>query len=240
LRNRVSQEATERLEPDAGKLARPVLRGLSGGNTARLPDFLPNIWGKGERVGKDFYFADGEERRCVYEMYACAGLITHSTPGITIPRSELRPAAPAGSTMPAASGQPVARTDPTAPVTERTAAARAVLDTAERSAGMRSREPTTTHHSDAGTTSSTAELASDPQLGLIVRLINDLRTDKTADVDAAHAISQIGARFGITGLAELRKKDQLRRKATSLTRLNASKLIDALKALDGNPVARAA
>jgi len=31
--------------------------------------FLPNVWGKGERVGKDFVFADGEEQRCVYEMY---------------------------------------------------------------------------------------------------------------------------------------------------------------------------
>ena len=28
-----------RLEPDAGKLARPVLRGGSGGNVASLPDF---------------------------------------------------------------------------------------------------------------------------------------------------------------------------------------------------------
>ena len=33
------KDVLKRLEPDAGKLARPVLRGVSGGNTARLPDF---------------------------------------------------------------------------------------------------------------------------------------------------------------------------------------------------------
>ena len=47
--------------------------------------FLPKVWGKGERVGKDFYFGEGEERRCVYEMYARAGLLSRSSPGVDIP-----------------------------------------------------------------------------------------------------------------------------------------------------------
>ena len=38
LRNRVPHGATERLEPDAGKLARPVLRGGIAGNSDPLPD----------------------------------------------------------------------------------------------------------------------------------------------------------------------------------------------------------
>jgi len=33
-----SHGASERLEPDEGKLSRPVLRGASGGNVTRLPD----------------------------------------------------------------------------------------------------------------------------------------------------------------------------------------------------------
>src|SRR5262245_20939236 len=59
--------------------------------------FLPNVWGKGERVGKDFYFAEGEERRCVYEMYVRAGLITWSTSGVERRSSH---AAPNGSATP--------------------------------------------------------------------------------------------------------------------------------------------
>ena len=38
LNHRVLHGALSRLEPCAGKLARPVLRGLGGGNVTRLPD----------------------------------------------------------------------------------------------------------------------------------------------------------------------------------------------------------
>lgn len=38
MRNRVPQGALERLEPDTGKLVRPVLRGLGSSNAPWLPD----------------------------------------------------------------------------------------------------------------------------------------------------------------------------------------------------------
>ncbi len=40
LRSRVLKRALQRLEPDEGKLSRPVLRGEGGGNTADLPDYM--------------------------------------------------------------------------------------------------------------------------------------------------------------------------------------------------------
>jgi hypothetical protein len=46
--------------------------------------FLPKVWGKGERVGKDFSFADGEEQRCVHEMYARAGLLSRQHTGASV------------------------------------------------------------------------------------------------------------------------------------------------------------
>jgi len=193
--------------------------------------FLPKVWGKGERVGKDFYFGEGEERRCVYQMYARAGLLTHSTSGIEIPH-------PAAATYRVAPATAPARA--AAPVTERAAAARAALDTAERRAGLRPRDSADVAD-HTSTSANTTVRASDKQLGLIVRLINTRRadTDGASDDAVANAIDAIGARFGITGLADLRKKDQLRGSA-ALTILNASRLIDALKALDGDALAPAA
>jgi hypothetical protein len=190
--------------------------------------FLPKVWGKGERVGKDFSFGEGEERRCVYEMYARAGLVSRSSPGAEIPRRAEAAHRVAPASTPAA-----------APVTERAAAARAALDTAERRAGLRPRDSAQT----AGHTStSTTIRASDKQLGLIVRLVNARRADSDAihDEATAAAIDAIGARFGITGLSDIRKKDQLRSQAAGLTILNASRLIDALKALDSDALAPAA
>src|SRR5690242_53300 len=72
--------------------------------------FLPNVWGKGERVGKDFTFADGEEQRCVHEMYARAGLIARSTPGVRIPRD--------GSTARGEASRPAATTPAPSPAPE--------------------------------------------------------------------------------------------------------------------------
>ena len=208
--------------------------------------FLPNIWGKGERTGKDFYFAEGEERRCVYEMYVRAGLISRSTPGVTIPRSAPRPAAPGGSAKPAAPGaQRVVPADPAAAVNTRAAAARDVLEQAERRVGMHQRNSTAPAHSADNTHRipgpTTGALASDAQLGLIAHLINELHMagDEANTQEAAAALDALGARFGIHSLADLRSKANLRSKATKLTRLNATKLIDALKALDGNVDAQA-
>jgi len=208
--------------------------------------FLPNVWGKGERVGKDFYFADGEERRCVYEMYVRAGLIKRSTRGVSVVRSEpgtavgnsVRPAAtPALGAAPATSS---------APLGARAAAARTVLEQAERRVGMR--QPDSISPADSAGTAervpgpATRNLASDAQLGLIARLINELLGDdgEGNSEQTAAALDALGGRFGIRGLAELRSKAHLRSRTTTLTKPNATKLIDALKALDGSLDARAA
>jgi hypothetical protein len=86
-----------------------------------------------------------------------------------------------------------------APVTERAAAARAALNTAERRVGLRPHDDTAaTGHTTSSTT--TTIQASDKQLGLIVRLINACRADThgAGDEATAAAIDAIGARFGIT------------------------------------------
>src|SRR5262245_22819137 len=49
--------------------------------------FLPNVWGKGERIGKEFRFAEGEAQRCVWEMYRRAGLLPVRSLGATPQRS---------------------------------------------------------------------------------------------------------------------------------------------------------
>ena len=79
-----------------------------------------------------------------------------------------------------------------------------------------------------------------PQLGLIARLLNERRgtTDTASDQATASVIDALGARFGISGLSRLRSKADLR--GTHLSKANATKLIDALKALDGGTTARAA
>ena len=84
-----------------------------------------------------------------------------------------------------------------------------------------------------GATAHGAPHASEAQLGLIVGLLHGLTSTAQTDLDA------VGQRFGIAELSALRTKDRLRAQAATLTRLNASKLIDALKALE-SPPARAA
>ena len=181
--------------------------------------FLPNVWGKGERVGKEFTFAEGEERRCVYEMYARAGLIARSAPGIDVPR-QTPPSAPARA----------AAATPPRPSAARAAAARAALDTAERRVGMR---PAGTTDRRAAAGARDGAPASEKQLGLIVALLSDLLTADGADGDAATAaIDAAGSRVGIRALSRLRTRDQLRGSTPALTMLTASKLIDQLKATD--------
>jgi len=206
--------------------------------------FLPNVWGKGERVGKDFAFADGEEQRCVYEMYARAGLITRSSPSIAIARSEAT-TAHSDHSRSAATPAP-SRAPGTAPINARAALARRSLEQAERRVGMRQPNNTTPAHSPHTTAAIpgpiTGMRASDAQLGLIARLINELlrNADEASTTEAAATLNALGARFGIDGLADLRSKVQLRGAATHLTKLQATRLIDALKALDGTVDAQAA
>ena len=108
---------------------------------------------------------------------------------------------------------------PAAP-TARHAAAVSALRAAEQHAGVAP--------ASVGASAQTATPVSDAQLGLIAGLLNDLHT--TAD---ATAIDTLGLRFGLAQLSTLRSKELLC--AQALTRLNASKLIDALKALTPAP-----
>ncbi len=169
--------------------------------------FLPKAWGKGERAGKDFVFADGEEQRCVFEMYRRAGLEVVRHAGIAIPR-DAQPERPTPSAP-----RPAAPSDSPAP-----------------------NRPAPTHRDDRAqpTAESTADRATDPQLGLIARLITILRMQGDADAQAetAHAIDAIGASFDIADLSSLRSTADLRSAATRLTKLHATRLIDALKALE--------
>jgi hypothetical protein len=179
--------------------------------------FLPKVWGKGEKIGKEFVFAEGEERRCVYDMYARVGLLTRTSPGIEI----ARPASPSTSAA--------------APTTERTTTARAALANAERRVGLNYHDtptPAATTHKET----TTAIGASDKQLGLIVRLLSEHNAGAISD----EAIDAIGERFGIPHLSDIRTRAQLRSRAASLTILNASRLIDALKALHADLIDRAA
>jgi hypothetical protein len=195
--------------------------------------FLPKVWAKGEKVGKDFYFDTGEEQRAVYEMYRRAGLRVVQSPGMTIPRDDPpdRPAAAHGSAPPAIPTRQ--RTPLAAPAADRAANAAAALCSAERQAGV---TPAGVGVSGrhASEQPSDADLASDKQLGLIAALISGMQ----AVPDAASAIDALGEPLGIQNLSSLRSKAALRSNAALLTRLHASKLIDRLKAL-GSPTTQA-
>lgn len=205
--------------------------------------FLPKVWGKGERVGKDFAFTDGEEQRCVYEMYTRAGLIARSTPGVRTPRdgSIIRSEASRSTdTTP-----PPSATPESAPVNARAATARRSLEQAERRVGLRQPDDATPTHGAEVTESHrgtiTSALASDAQLGLIARLITDVHTtqDATGEETAA-ALDALGDRFGISSLSSLRSKADLRRMASRLSKLQAMQLIDRLKRLNLSEQAQAA
>jgi hypothetical protein len=183
--------------------------------------FLPKVWAKGERVGKDFYFAEGEEQRAVYEMYRRAGLTIMQTPGITIVRDDPpdRSTTREGAQRPTA---PVRRAQPARPSADRAANAAAVLGSAERQAGVR----------PAGV-GVNARLASDAQLNLVATLVNQLLTQQRL---AASVIDQAGDQFNISRLSSHRTLPALRAAATQLGKLDASKLIDRLKALQSPAV----
>jgi hypothetical protein len=157
-----------------------------------------------------FFPADGEEQRCAYELYARAGLLDRPHPSVAIPSTaSQRSAAP--------------------PASERVTAARAALDTAEQRLGMRPPQtPDTRERAPAP--------ASDKQLALILTLIGRLHSANPA------AINAIGARFQIANLARFTTRSQLpalRAAVGTLSKLDASKLIDQLKACE-SPTAQAA
>ncbi len=191
--------------------------------------FLPNVWGKGERVGKDFSFTEGEEQRCVYEMYARAGLLPPQYAGASIeqPRPPTRQpfAEPdrsaGGSSQPARSdstpssasvtrAQPAPAGNGRRPDPQRVATARAALAQAEHSVSIAyaAQEPP----------------ATDPQIGKIVVLVQ-------ASPASHAAIDHLGARFGFSALSTLDSKAALKQANPGLARRKASELIDALQRL---------
>lgn len=179
--------------------------------------FLPEVWMRGEysAARKIFYPHDGEDRRCAYEMYARAGLITRPHVGAAVPRptSDARPAPT----------QPGAATPPSDRITN----ARAALHTTEQRVGMRP---------SAQDAPASLILASDRQLALILTLVGKLRKANSAAVNA------IGARFQIADLARFSDREHLpalRAQAAALSKLDASKLIDQLKAYE-SPATQAA
>jgi len=179
--------------------------------------FLPEVWMRGEydSARKIFYPHDGEDRRCAYEMYARAGLITRAHASTAVPRPSSN-ARPAPTQLGAA-----------APPSDRITAARSALHTAEQRVGMRPSEQDMPP---------ALVLASDKQLVLILTLIGKLRKANSAAVNA------IGARFQIADLARFSDREHLpalRAQAAALSKLDASKLIDQLKACE-SPASQAA
>jgi len=174
--------------------------------------FLPPVWMRGtyDEQRHIFYPAEGEEQRCAYDMYARAGLIDRPHPSVAIPST--------------ANHQRVAP-----PASERVTVARAALDTAEQRLGMHPPPPSDTRER-------ASVPASDKQLTLILTLIGRLRNANPAAINAS------GARFQITDLARFDDRAQLpalRTAAGTLSKLDASKLIDQLKACE-SPTAQAA
>ena len=174
--------------------------------------FLPPVWMRGtyDEQRHIFYPAEGEEQRCAYEMYARTGLIDRPRPSVAIPSTASERSA-------------------VTPASERVTTARVALNAAEQRLGKRPPPtPDTREHAPAP--------ASDKQLTLILTLIGKLHSANPAAIDA------IGLRFQIANLARFTTRSQLpalRAAAGTLSKLDASKLIDQLKACD-SPAAQAA
>jgi hypothetical protein len=201
--------------------------------------FLPPVWASGERIGKDFYFNAGEEQRAVYEMYRRAGLTIVHSPGITIPpdhqrdrpsaspsqratHSRAQPTAIPRASMSIPQPMPLA-----APAQERAGAARAALRSAEQRLGVAPARNGAVADRHPDQQRSTPALASDKQLELIITLLSRLRSHTTAStIDAAGVALQIHA------LSTMHDHTALQQATPRLTKLNASKLIDRLKALE--------
>lgn len=173
---------------------------------------LPKVWGKGERLGKDFVFAEGEEQRCVYEMYVRAGLLARRTPGMTLAREQ--PPAPRTHAPVLAPLEPSHPTVASArrPDPRQLTRARAVLAEAERRVGA------------AQTLTTQPPPATDPQLGKIIMLVQESPASNAA-------IDRLGTAFGFVALSALDTKAALRQAHPDLARRQASKLIDALQQL---------
>ena len=177
--------------------------------------FLPKVWGRGERIGEDFVFAEGEEERCVYEMYRRAGLSAVPHPGVSL-TTATAPAPPAST-----------HATPTTPPTsrpERLAHARATLSRAEHQAGVNGASRRTAAPAVPASRTTTGQ-ASERQRAAIVRLVAQALTGGQQPA-TLNLIGQERAGFG--SLAELKTSDGL---PATLSRSQASALITALQGL---------
>jgi hypothetical protein len=214
--------------------------------------FLPRVWGKGERIGKDFYFADGEEQRCVYEMYARAGLLPRQHAGASVkqPRLPTRTSSaehdpisgmrkPSGArTTPSPSSarraQPSMHSESALrdvqPPARPPAVPAAAADTdrrpdPKRVATARAALAQAERHTGLARTQNTHEpLATDAQLGKIVVLVQQSPARNAA-------IDRLGTVFGFPALSALDSKAALKQANPDLARRQASELIDALQRL---------
>jgi hypothetical protein len=211
--------------------------------------FLPKVWGKGERVGKDFYFSQGEEERCVYEMYARAGLLPRQHGGVSVDRHPASASAPSPERGPNGtsshqlsvsqavasasrdtSASPIRRGEQAEPRIQHPfqQPARPAASAAHRPDPQKvatARTALAQAERDAGVGGSRAvnePLATDPQLGKLALLIHESPATNAM-------LDRIGAQFGFPALSALNTKVALKQANPALTRRQASALIDTLQ-----------
>jgi hypothetical protein len=181
---------------------------------------LPEVWGRGERDGKRFFFADGEEERCLHELYRRAGLTAIPRAGATFPEPATQaPSEPLSSHRPASSGS--------TPTGERLATARAALAQAERQVGLSDgpRRRTTAPAASPARVITGAGLASERQRAAIARLI----AQALRDGQQPATLNRVGQeQAGLGGLSGVKTPDAL---PPSLSSPQASALISALQGL---------
>jgi len=184
---------------------------------------LPEVWGRGERDGKRFFFADGEEERCLHELYRRAGLSTIPHPAAAVPtpapQAPSEPPSSHASARPASSGS--------TPTGERLATARAALAQAERQVGFSDgpRRRTTAPAASPARVITGAGAATERQRAAIARLI----AQALRDGQQPATLNRVGQeQAGLGGLSGVKTPDAL---PPTLSSPQASALISALQGL---------
>ena len=193
--------------------------------------FLPEVWGRGERDGKRFYFAGGEEERCLHELYRRAGLSTIPHPGVSLPSST--PPTPAPTVTTSMSIGASSSSTPSTPhsngpavsTNTRLVLARTALTEAERHAGVTSGPRRTTVPSHAALHVGRGGAATERQRAAIVRLV----AQALRDGQQPSTVNRVGQeQAGLTGLSGITRPELL---PATLSSPQASALISALQGL---------
>jgi hypothetical protein len=190
---------------------------------------LPEIWGRGERAGSRFFFADGEEERCLYELYRRAGLSTTSQMGVTLAPVTAAPPVAAQRTTATPTPAPTARAQSmnghSASTSERLATARAALAQAEQQTTVGGPRRRTVAVTATPSRAQSASGASERQRAAIARLIAQVLRDGQPPA----TVNRIGQdQAGLPSLSGVRTPDALPR---TLSSTQASALISALQGL---------